>query len=73
MKRVLALLVVVALMALMLALAGPASAQGGCQAFGKETASETLASHPLGQTLKAFLGTGSRSAIVHEEQVSSCL
>ncbi len=72
MKRLLALLMVAALMALMLVLAGPAAAQGGCQAFGKETASEAIASHPLGQTLKAFLGTGSRSGLVHEEQGSFC-
>jgi hypothetical protein len=71
MKRVVAILMVAALMAVMLA--GPASAQG-CADFGEHTSSEAKDSafRPLGQTLIYFFGTGSRSALVHEEQSGIC-
>lgn len=46
MKRMVALLVVA-----MIALAGPASAQGGCKAFGEQVASETRGFHPFGNEL----------------------
>ena len=73
MRRVMALLIVAALMALMLALAGPASAQG-CAAFGQHTSSEATNPElrPLGTTLVEFFGTGSRSGLVHEEQEQLC-
>ncbi len=54
MKRAVALLIVAALMALMLALAGPASAQG-CKAFGEESALLAKVARPLGQALQAAL------------------
>jgi F0F1-type ATP synthase membrane subunit c/vacuolar-type H+-ATPase subunit K len=73
MKRVLTLILVTALLAVMLALAGPASAQG-CADFGQHTSSEAKDPEfrPLGQTLIYFFGTGPRSGLVHEEQSSFC-
>jgi hypothetical protein len=74
MRRVIALLIVAALMAVMLALAGPASAQG-CAAFGQHTSSEATNPElrPLGTTLIDFFdGPGPLSGVVHGEQEQFC-
>ena len=71
MRRVIALLMVAALMALMISLAGPASAQG-CAPLGQHNSMEAKEFRPLGKTLVEFFGTGSRSGLVHEEQEQLC-
>jgi hypothetical protein len=50
MRRIILMLTVSVLLAAMLALAGPASAQGGCQAFGHSVAEDAQEFQPLGQS-----------------------
>jgi hypothetical protein len=71
MRRIISLVTVAVLMAALLVLAGPASAQG-CAGFAHHTASEAKEFRPLGKTLVDFFGAGSRSELVHEEQEQFC-
>jgi hypothetical protein len=52
MRRTITLLTVAAMMAAMLVVAGPASAQAGCQAFGTGLAAEAQAIGGLGQEVR---------------------
>jgi hypothetical protein len=49
MRRIILMLMVSALLAGMLAFASPASAQGGCKAFGQSVAEDAKEFRPLGQ------------------------
>ena len=54
-RRKLAVLVAAAmLLAAMLAISGPASAQGGCKEFGQNVVSEVQGSPPAGQFIRAL-------------------
>ena len=49
MRRILLVLAIALIIAAMLVFAVPASAQGGCKAFGQSVASDAKAPGPLGQ------------------------
>ena len=53
MRRIITMLTVAALLAAMLVVAGPASAQGGCKAFGQAAAAEAQATGGLGEEASA--------------------
>ncbi len=54
MRRFLVPVTVALFMAAMLAFAGPASAQGGCEEFGQRIAEETEEFHPFGQVIRTL-------------------
>jgi hypothetical protein len=54
MRRVITMLTVAAMLAAMGMVAGPASAQGGCQAFGQHIVSDVQASPPAGQFVRTL-------------------
>ncbi len=70
MKRIGLLLVVSAFMAAMLAFAGPASAQGGCKAFGQNIA---FLATSLGEGFgQAAAGSAPLNDTVEQEQTALC-
>jgi hypothetical protein len=69
-RRRLAVLVAAAMMlASMLAISGPASAQGGCQAFGQFVSSTFRQDRPGGQTVRTLAPLNDE---VHDVQAASC-
>ena len=70
MKRISLLLVVSAVMAAMLVFAGPASAQGGCKAFGQNVA---FLATSLGEGFgQAAAGSAPLNDTVEQEQTALC-
>ena len=69
MRRIITMLTLAALLAAMLVVAGPASAQGGCQNFGTTAASEAQATRGLGEEAS---GAAPVNEIVHSLQEQLC-
>ena len=68
-RRRLALLVAGAMMlASMLAISSPASAQGGCQAFGHSVADDAKEAQPLGQSFVSDAAPLNDEALTEQEQ-----
>jgi hypothetical protein len=62
------LVTVSVLLAAMLALAGPASAQGGCQAFGHSVADDAKEFQPLGTSFVSGAAPLNDEALTEHEQ-----
>ena len=69
MRRIITMLTVAALLAAMLAVAGPASAQGGCKEFGTGAAAEAQAAGGLGELASENAPV---NEIVHSLQEQLC-
>jgi hypothetical protein len=70
MRRLTMLCAVVLVMAAMVMFAGPASAQGGCQAFGHSVADDAKEFQPLGQSFVS--GAAPLNDLVHAEHEEFC-
>ena len=70
MRRLRMLTTVVLVMAAMVMFAGPASAQGGCQAFGDSVADDAKEFTPLGKNFVS--GAAPLAELVHTEQAEFC-
>jgi hypothetical protein len=70
MRRLMMLTTVVLVMAAMVMFAGPASAQGGCQAFGDSIADDAKVFTPLGKNFVS--GAAPLAELVHTEQAEFC-
>ena len=71
MRRFMVLVTVSVLLAAMLvAFAGPASAQGGCQAFGHSVAEDVQEFRPLGTNFVS--GAAPLAELAHAEQAEFC-
>jgi hypothetical protein len=70
MRRLIMLVTVVLLMAAMLVFAGPASAQGGCQAFGHSVAEDVKEFLPAGKNFVS--GAAPLADLVHTEHGEFC-
>ena len=68
MRRMILMLTVSALLVAMLAFAGPASAQGGCQAFGHSVAEDAEEFQPLGQNFVSGAAPLNDEALTEHEQ-----
>jgi hypothetical protein len=68
MGRFMVLVTVSVLLAAMLAFAGPASAQGGCQAFGHSVADDAQEFQPLGQNFVSGAAPLNDEALTEHEQ-----
>ncbi len=69
MRRIFTMLTVAALLAAMLVVAGPASAQGACQEFGLAAAAEAQAAGGLGEQVSAAAPV---NEFVHSLQEEFC-
>lgn len=70
MRRLMMLCAVVLVMTAMVVLAGPASAQGGCQAFGHSVAEDAKEFRPLGQNFVS--GAAPINELAHQEHEEFC-
>jgi hypothetical protein len=70
MRRLMVLVTVVVLMTAMLMVAGPASAQGGCQAFGHSVAEDVKVFRPAGKNFVS--GAAPLNDLVHAEHEEFC-
>jgi hypothetical protein len=70
MRRIFLILMVSALLAAMLAFAGPASAQGGCKAFGHSVGEDAREFRPLGQNF--VRGAAPLNDEAHTEHAQFC-
>jgi hypothetical protein len=70
MRRLVMLLTVVLVMAAMVIFAGPASAQGGCQAFGHSVAEDAKEFRPLGKNFVS--GAAPLADLAHTEHEEFC-
>jgi hypothetical protein len=70
MRRLTMLCAVVLVMAAMVMFAGPASAQGGCQAFGHSVADDAKEFQPLGQSFVS--GAAPLNDLVQAEHEEFC-
>jgi hypothetical protein len=68
MRRMILMLTVSALLVAMLAFAGPASAQGGCQDFGHSVAEDAQEFQPLGQNFVSGAAPLNDEALTEHEQ-----
>ncbi len=69
MRRIITMLTVAAMLAAMVVVAGQASAQGGCKAFGQFVASTFQQDRPAGQTVRDLAPFNDE---VHDVQAASC-
>ena len=70
MRRLMMLSTVVLVMAAMVMFAGPASAQGGCQAFGHSVAEDVKAFRPAGKNFVSQVAP--LADLVHTEHTEFC-
>lgn len=70
MRRLMMLVAVVMVMTAMGMLAGPASAQGGCQAFGHSVADDAKEFRPLGKNFVS--GAAPLADLAHAEHTAFC-
>lgn len=68
MRRFTVLVTVSVFLAAMLAFAGPAFAQGGCQAFGHSVAEDAREFQPLGQSFVSGAAPLNDEALTEQEQ-----
>jgi hypothetical protein len=68
MKRFVLMVTVAAMMAAMMVFVGPASAQGGCQAFGHSVAEDAEEFQPLGQSFVSDAAPLDDEALTEQEQ-----
>jgi len=70
MKRIILMVTVALIMAAMVMFAGPASAQGGCQAFGDSVADDVKVFVPAGKTFVSQVAP--LADLVHTEHEEFC-
>ena len=70
MKRIILMVTVALVMTAMVMFAGPASAQGGCQAFGHSVAEDVKAFRPAGKNFVSQVAP--LADLVHTEHTEFC-
>jgi hypothetical protein len=70
MRRIIAMLTAAAMLTAMLMVAGPASAQGGCQAFGHSVDEDAKEFRPLGKNFVS--GAAPLADLAHAEHEEFC-
>ena len=70
MRRIITMLTAAAMLTAMLMVAGPASAQGGCQAFGHSVGEDAKEFRPLGKNFVS--GAAPLADLAHTEHEEFC-